>query len=250
MDVWTADAGHGIVVEVVAARVRRADETVLLRCRETEIAIALAVQPQAVSAEFLTTLLYPERDGADAHNMLHVNLYRLRRRLTPGFVVYAERGFRLGAGVAVDVAQGRAAVERLSREDQPIEPAAHESLLRLARGLRAPASAMLLNCAWFDPVERLARRLGRDIAMLLARRALERDELHDAIRIAQEMTYEDACDEEAWEALIGAQLRLGRRSAALQGFRFYEAALDRELAARPSECIRQLVEEQRDAVAM
>ncbi|MEA2689798.1 MAG: hypothetical protein QOJ39_2374 [Candidatus Eremiobacteraeota bacterium] len=250
MDVWTADAPHGILVQVAAARVRLADETVPLRCREIEIAVALAVQTHPVSAEFLTALLYPERDAADANNMLHVNLYRLRKRLVPGFAIYAERGFRLGAGVAVDVVQGRAAVERLSRTDRPLEPAECEAMLRLARGLRAEAPAMLLGCAWFDPVERLARRLGRDLTMLLARHTLQHDNLHEAMRIANELTYEDVCDEEAWELLIGAQLRLGRRAAALQGFRFYEAALARELSAQPSRSLRQLVEEQRDAVAI
>lgn len=250
MDMRTADAEQRITVHVAAARVRRGDETVPLRCREIEIAVALAVQAQPVSADFLTALLYPDRDRADASNMLHVNVYRLRRRIAPGFVIFAERGFRLGANVAVDFVQGRAAVERLSRTDRRIEPAERETMLQLARGLRAEAPAMLLGCAWYDSVEQLARRLGRDVAMLLARHALAYDELHEAVRIAQELTYDDACDEEAWELLIGSQLRLGRRAAAVQCFRFYEAALARELAARPSHSLRRLVEEQRDAVAI
>ena len=101
---------------------------------------------------------------------------------------------------------------------------------------------MLQDCAWYEPAEQLARRLGRDIPMLLARHALANDDLHEATCIARELTYDDACDEEAWELLIAAQVRLGRRGAARQAFRFYETALARELGARPSASVRRLLE--------
>jgi DNA-binding SARP family transcriptional activator len=247
MDVVSGSSERGVVVEVAAGRVKRDGAIVPLQRREAELAVALAIQPRATSCAFLTDLLFPDRDCGDT-NVLKVYVYRLRRRIAPGFVQYADGGYRLGDGVAVDVAQARAAVEHVTRSDRALERTERERMLRLARDLRAAAPAVLLKCGWYDSVDRLVRRLGRNLALLIARNALEHGKLREALLVAEEITYADACDEEAWELLIRAQLLLQRRGAALQSFRYYETALAEELAARPSPDLRRLVEEQRHAV--
>jgi DNA-binding SARP family transcriptional activator len=248
MDAKNRSAERGVVVAVAAGKVRRDGVVVPLQFREAELAVALAVQGRPVSAASLTDLLYPEREPGTA-NILKVYAYRLRRRVAPGFVVYADGGYRLGEDVVVDVAQGRAALERLARCEKPLARPERERLLRLARELSAEPPAALLQRSWYDSVDRLARRLGRNLALLVARNALDHGELRDAMLVAEELTYADACDEEAWELLIRAQLLLRRRTGALQSYRFYEAALAKELAARPSPDIRRLVEDQRHAAS-
>jgi DNA-binding SARP family transcriptional activator len=246
MDVGNMSAERRVVVEVAAGKVRRDGAIVPLQFREAALAVALAVQAHPVAAAFLTDLLYPDRNPGDA-NILKVYVYRLRRRIALGFVVYADGGYRLGEDVAVDIAQGRAAVERLTRSERPLERTERERMLRLARELRAETPAALLACTWYDSVDRLARRLGRNLALLVARNALDHGELREGMLVAEELTYADACDEEAWELLIRAQLQLRRRTGARQSFRLYEAALAKELAALPSPDIRRLVEDQRHA---
>lgn len=245
MDAYSIEPG--IVVEVAAGRVRRDGAVVPLQCREAELAVALALQERAVPAAFLSELLFPDRDPGGT-NIVKVYVYRLRQRVGPGFVLYADGGYRLSDDVAVDVVQGRAAVARLTRSDGPLDACERDRLLRLARRLRADAPTPLLQCSWYEAVERVARRLGRNLALLIARNAVEHGQPRDALLIAEELTYADACDEEAWELLIRAQLLLERRAGALQSFRFYEAALAKELAVRPSPDIRRLVEEPRYAV--
>jgi DNA-binding SARP family transcriptional activator len=246
MEIWSGCAERGVVVEVAGGTVKRDGVVVPLQFRVAELAVALAVQPHAVSPAFLMNLLFPER-GPGGANVLNVYIYRLRHAIEPSFVRYERGGYRLGDGVAVDVAQARAAVERLTRSERPPAAPERERMLRLARGLRAEAPAALLARSWYDPLDRLARRLGRNLALLIARNALEHGEVREAMLVAEELTYGDACDEEAWEVLIRAQLLLQRRAAAVQSFRFYETALAHELAARPSPGIRRLVEDQRHA---
>jgi DNA-binding SARP family transcriptional activator len=213
-----------------------------MQFREAELAVALAVQRHAVSGAFLADILYPDRE-CRAKNTLNVYTYRLRRRVAPAFVVYVDGGYRLGEDVVVDLAQGRAAVDRLARLERPVERTERERMLLLSRELRLEAPAALRERGWYDSVERLAHRVGRNLALLLARNALDHGEPHEAMFMAEELTYADSCDEEAWELLIRTQLLLERRTGALQSFRFYEAALAKELAARPSPDIRQLVED-------
>jgi DNA-binding SARP family transcriptional activator len=243
MDARTGSAERGVVVAVAVGKVLRDGAVVPLQFREAELAVVLAVQARPVSAAFLTNLLYPDREPGAA-NILKVYAYRLRRRIAPDFVVYADGGYSLGEDVVVDVAQGRAAVEHLTRSADRLERTERERMVRLARELRTEAPAALIECDWYDPVARLAQRLGRTIALLLARNALDHGELREALLVAEELTYADACDDEAWELLIRTQLLLRRRTGALQSYRFYEAAIAKELAARPSPEIRRLVEEQ------
>ena len=63
------------------------------------------------------------------------------------------------------------------------------------------------------------------------------------MRVGRELTFEDPCDEETWELLIGANVMQGQHLAAIQDYRFYESVLSRELDAAPSPHIRRLIGE-------
>jgi DNA-binding SARP family transcriptional activator len=250
MEMREAELPLELTVHVATAQVRQRGAVVPLRHREREIAVAIAVQGRPVSLESVCELLYPERDSADARNMVKVNVYRLRRRLGPSCVVHRDGGYVLGAGAVVDIAQARSFIRGYSARPGWIDPDERDRMLALARGLRQEPPAAMLASAWHEAVALRARRVGHDAAMLIARAALERGELRTAASIARELTYEDSCDEEAWDLLIRAQLRSGEAAAARQGFRFLATALAKELDVMPSPSIRRLIEAEPSAIAI
>ncbi len=236
-------------VEAVAGRVWRADVPVRLPVREAEIVVFLAAQQSPVDPATLSRLLYLDRDPDKAKNMVKVTVSRIRSRLGREFIVFRDRGYRLGAGVTVDLDECRAVLLRVQRSGAHAGAEERRRWIRLARGLRQPAPAAFLEAPWFEPVERSARRIGRDIPIALARLALERDDPREALAIAAEIADEDPCDEEATELVIRAELRLGRYLTALRAFRTHETLVRDELDAVPSPFLAQLLAG-RDAVAI
>lgn len=240
--------GH-ILVEAASGRVVRDGAPVALSDRETALCVALAAQRRAISRRSLANLLYPDRDAAAAANMLKVYIHRLRHRVAPDFIVRGDSGYALGPRCSVDVDRAACALLRLARDGGPQTAAEAEPLLALAAGLRAEAPAHLEDNAWYGPIAQRAHHVGRDLSMAIARTMLERGDAREAIRIARGLTYEDACDEEAWELQIRAHFDAGEPVAAVQGFRFYEAAA-RELDVRPSPFLRRLFDEPRHAATI
>jgi DNA-binding SARP family transcriptional activator len=239
-----------IAVCTATGEVRRNGEPVPLRDREREIVVAIAVQPDPISVERLGELLFPDRDPANSANTVKVTVCRLRRRLGDDVIVHRQRGYALGPRATSDLAQARTFLLRHAAHGAGVSPRERERILVLARNLRREPLPGLSRCAWHEAVARFAQRAGRDIAMLLARRAIDSRELQAAVGIARELTYEDACDEEAWELLIRAQLELGERVAARHGFRILATALAKDLELLPSPSIRRLVEVHCGAVAI
>jgi DNA-binding SARP family transcriptional activator len=231
-----------IVVEAASGTVLCDGLPVRLSPREREHAIAIAIQPRPAPLEALAELIYPDRDAGEAANAIKVYVYRLRRRVHPAFIAYRDGGYVLGPGVGVDVKLAHDALATITRDGWPPEGAERNELFRLARLLRVDRPVFFPEGTWYDGVALLVRRLGHDLTMLLARSAAEQGNLHEAIQVAREMTYEDICDEEAWELLIRTQLRAGEPGAARAGFRHYQAALAQELDALPSPHIRELLE--------
>lgn len=242
------DAGS-IVVEATTGTIRRGGMPLRLSRRERECAVAIAVQPRPVSPKDLAALLYPDRDADSAARAVKVYVHRLRRRVGSAFVDFGPGGYELARGVQVDVDQAHRALAALAHGTR-IEGADRDELLRVARRLRAEPPASFSDGQWFELLAARGRRLGHDLAIALARASTERGELRDAIGIAKELTYDDPCDEEAWELLIRTYLRTGERGAALSGLRYYEAVLATEYDASPPPYIRELVEAGRHAAAV
>lgn len=237
----TANAGPPIFVQTAVANVVRGATPVPIRGREREIVVALAVQPRPIASDALGQLLNPEWDEHDASNNVKVQVYRLRKRVAPDFIAWHDGGYVFGPSVRVDAADARRAHERLSRSGGTVAPDEREPTLALAQSLRADPPSALLSLEWYAPVARSLRRLGREIALLIGRNDLERGGHDAALGIARELTYEDPCDEEAWELLIRAHLSRGEQPAAVQGLRLYETALAAELQTSPSPYLHQLV---------
>jgi DNA-binding SARP family transcriptional activator len=243
----SCDAGS-ISVEATTGTVRRNGVPLRLSARERECAVAIAVQPRPVSPKDLAALLYPDRDADAAARAVKVYVHRVRRRVGRAFVEFGAGGYALALGVQVDVHQAQRALTAAARGAR-IERADREELLRIARRLRAEPPASFGDAPWFEPLAARGRRLGHDLALALARTMTACGELRDAICIAQELTYDDPCDEEAWELLIRSYLSTGERGAALSGLRYYESVLATEFNASPPRYMRELVEAGRHAAA-
>jgi DNA-binding SARP family transcriptional activator len=239
-----------IVVHAASGQVWQRDSVVALRPREREIIVAIAVQSRCASVEFMSELLYPGRDPADGANMVKVNVHRVRRQLGAASIVHCEGGYTLGPRATVDIALARAFLLRFGGGAARFDAGERDRMLQLARDLRRQQHTSMIEFAWHAPVAILAHRVGHDLAMLIARREFERGDLQSAASIAQTLTYEDVCNEEAWELLIRAQLGLGYVHAARGAFRYFAGALARELDAGPSPSILQLIEDNRDAIAV
>jgi DNA-binding SARP family transcriptional activator len=239
-----ADPFEPIQVKVSLAQVRRgkAGGQVPLSRRERELVVALAFRTQPCPVRTLGASVYTDLGDKEARNNVKVYICRLRQRVAPDFIVWGHDGYVFGPNVQTDLEAAKLLVQRLSQGDS-LPEAEREAALAVARELRADAPEWMNNRDWYAAVGAAPQRLGRDLTLLIGRDALDQEEPSTAARIARELTYEDPCDEEAWELLIRAQLRSGEHGAALQGFRFYTVTLAREMQALPSPHLRRLVSE-------
>src|ERR1700681_422894 len=232
-----------IVVQAATGRVRTGGRAIAMQGREREFVVALALQAGPVPGAALGLLLNPDWTEPNAANNAKVYVHRLRATVASDFVVRRDGGYVFGPRVRIDVVEGRELLDRLSRSRITVAQQEREPMIELARQLRSDAPHALREREWFDTAAIGLRRLGHDLVMLIARDALANGDVRDALAVARELTYEEPCDEEAWELFIRALMLLGEHPAAVQGYRFYEASLAKELQARPSAHLRRLLGE-------
>lgn len=230
-----------IFVEAATGIVRRGGAPVRLSPREREVAIALAVGDRPRSAREIGAMMSPDTDGDEGVNLAKVYVCRLRRRVTRDFVVCRDGGYSLAPMVRIDAVEARRALARLAGSRAPIGCAERTHLLQLSKSLRVEPLPALVEVEWFRWVSPSLRRLGHDLAMLVGRNALAYGLAAEAMHIGRELSYEDPCDEEAWELMITGHMRAGEEAAAVQGFRSYERLLAAELQTAPSAYLREIV---------
>ena len=233
--------GGETIVQILTGAVLRCGEPVALSATARQVAVALALQAHALPAEALCELIYPDRDYDAARNILKVYIHRLRRRISSDFVVHAEGGYRLGPGIRTDIDDYRPLIDKVLRGTGLCNLRDRQRLEGIARAFRAARPAYLLDCEWYASAARRFARQGRDIAVTLAKDALQHDDCGATLRLARELIYEDPCDEEARELSILAHLQAGEQGAAVHEFQCYRADLEAELQATPSEHLEKLV---------
>jgi DNA-binding SARP family transcriptional activator len=226
-------------VDVLTGAVHRNALPLDLTDRQREIAVAIAMQPSAIGADALGELLYPDRDAEKARKMVRVYVHRIRRSAANDFITTRWGRYALGPRVRVQPHRPEALLKKVTSASH-LTAAEAGHIRAVASALRSNAPT-LCRFEWYRDVRSRMRLMGRDLAIALARKAFAAGVVHEAIDIARELTYDDPCDEEAWEFIIRAQLSLGERSAAVQGFRLYEAVLARDLQTRPSPAMSRLL---------
>ena len=230
-----------IFIEAATGVVRRGGIPVRLSPREREVAVALAVGDRPLSAREIGAMLSPDTDGDEGVNLAKVYICRLRRRVTREFVVCRDGGYALALMVGIDAVEARRAFARLAGSRAPIGCTDRVRLLGLSASLRAEPLPALAELEWFRWVSSSLRRLGHDLAMLVGRNALAHGLDAEAMHIGRELSFEDPCDEEAWELMITGHMRAGEEAAAVQGYRSYERLLAAELQTAPSAYLREIV---------
>lgn len=229
-----------LCIEAATGIVRRNGQSVRLSCREREIVTALAVAERPLSAGQLGALLSPDTCHGEGANLAKVYVHRLRRRTSPAMVVSSDGGYEIAPDVEIDAVEARRVLAALVREAH----LKNDDIARLlvhARSLRSEPPIAMSEREWFRTIGPSLRRLGRELAIALGRKALDRGAVADALCIARELTYEEPSDEEAWELLIRAHLCAGEDAAALEGYRFYERILALDLQCAPSAGVRALI---------
>jgi DNA-binding SARP family transcriptional activator len=218
-------------VDVVAATIHKDGMPIALGVRERPVVMALALHGP-LSRQRLCDLIHADTEDGGSPESVKVYVHRVRRRTAPCFIVSRDGAYELGKSVHVSRATFR---EGARAEDlSPLTAANVEALRLRARKLRAPIPTPMVEYDWFASVALAQQRSGRQLALNLARECMNRRSYFDAIQIATELTFEDPCDEDAWEAVIRCQVLLGQRSAAAHSYRFLTASLQKDLGVRPS----------------
>lgn len=234
-------ARPGLLVELVSGRVVRDGESLALAEREHALLAAISLRPEPFSRERLTDLLWPELAEGAARNAFHVCLHRVKARLADeDAIVRTREGYRLGAGVRVDLWEIERALAAL-HIDEPLDAPRAAALRDLFERLRSERPPKFEAWEWFEPTERRLRELRCEVAQTLASHALDAGHPQEALALCHEMIAYDPCDEPAREIAIRAYLAAGDRAAALRHFRQYRDVLQAELQCEPSESLARLV---------
>ena len=231
-----------VIVRTVTGQVCHGSDIVSLSPREQDLLLAIASRERPLATAELADMIYPERDFGDSANLIKVYMFRLRKRLSADFVFWHDGGYAVGPHVRSDLSVARALLERFAHPGVMPSPSERAEALQVARGLRAQPLLRLADFEWYASVAQHAGRVGRQLALTIARRALHDGEVDVCLSVALDLTIEDACDEEAWELLIQAHLMRGEHLAAAQSFRFYERTLAQELDLAPSAHLRDLLD--------
>jgi predicted ATPase/DNA-binding SARP family transcriptional activator len=218
----------------------RDNGAVALHRKERALLAYLAAAEAPVQRSALTMLLCPL--AADPGAALRLLLTRIRAQLGGAALRVTGSAIALGAGALwIDLH----AFERLL--SAPGAPA--EQISAAVDLYRGP---FLEDLALADAPEFELWMLGKRAVLqqcyeqalaTLVRLALERDDLHEALRRAQQLTLTNPLREAAHGDLIRIYARLGQHSAAVEQFERYQRLLAAELGVAPDAALAALAEE-------
>lgn len=231
-----------LVVEVLSACVRAGDQQLLLREREFELLVMLALERRALTREALAHRLWPEGAPEEVNAALRTAVYRLRKQLRdPGAVESTATGYRLAQAVHVDMLEAEQFVAGARRFDM-LSDRERARLAALLDLLAHGPPSVYARWDWFRPYEDRLRDLLHDVGIVLAEDDLRRGDTAAAIARAEALLRADALDESANEITIRAHVAAGRKSEALRRYRRYRDALEREYGVAPGSELSALLE--------
>jgi DNA-binding SARP family transcriptional activator len=230
-------------VALLAGRVSTIQGTVILRPREHELLFMLSAQRRPVSIGKLTASMWPDENEEQARNSLYVLLHRMRKRFGDSeLIVHTPEGYAIDAAAVIDLWEAEDAYHDL-RLGVHLDESGRERLRDMLELLRSRSAGRARARDWYGAFERRVNGLIRNIGLLLARNALKRGEILDAIALAEALIVDDPLDEEAREIAIHAHLQAGSLASVRREYRSYQEILMRELEVSPSEALQGLVAE-------
>jgi DNA-binding SARP family transcriptional activator len=217
-----------IAIETATAVVRRGTEALIVPERELALLLALAEDPRPHPTATLTDALWPGLDEAGGARALQTCVYRARLRLgEPRAIASVAQGYRLGAGIAVDVLEAERALAEIGR-DGCADPFVRLRLEAMARHFGAVRPAVTLGWEWYDRVERRNAAVAREARRRLAEHHLGTGDTRAALSIARAMLAVDEFDEGAREIAIRVHLAARDTAEAWRELRLHRSALARE----------------------
>ena len=228
-------------VRVLAGAVYRNGLPMVFPERELALLCALALREQPVSGATLCDQLYPHLDHKAASGLVKVYIHRLRTRLgDKAAIVSSADGYVLNSAIEVDVREITRYVTKTLGDQRLPELAERARLLEASALLRAERPEEMLAWGWFAPIHERYVELGREIAILLAKKSFADGQLREALQLARAIVDEDPCDELARELLIRILAGEGDRTAARRELLRFQAVLAGELQARASPALESL----------
>jgi DNA-binding SARP family transcriptional activator len=230
-----------IEINVCAGTAYRGAREIELTDGEFVVAAAFALQRRHLSREAWCDRLWPERDEASAARLLKVYVHRVRAKFgTDAVIETCAGGYRIGAGVRVDVSS----LETLARSrwsaTRPLDAAQRHNVQRAFDGITARRYERLARLPEYPDVERRCLAAGGELGRLLIDDALARSATAYAVAVAEDLAGLDPYDETAAELLIRTQLQAGRREMASRSFRTYCRTLRDDLDLPPPPRLAQL----------
>jgi DNA-binding SARP family transcriptional activator len=238
-----------LTISLVTGTTRRGRNPIALAEGELALLLALARDPWPQSVPELIDVLWPDHDEQSAVRSLQSRVHRLRARLgDPSVVENLAQGYRLRAGVLVDLWQAEYLLRQLSAV-QTLHPSAVSQLdaLRHTFGIKRPMPLAMWE--WFGSIDARIVAVARTSRLRLAEHWLRTGDHRSALACARELIAADDLDEAGWELSIRAHLGAGSVSEGQRDFRFYRELLARELAVEPSPSIAALVSLERNGHA-
>ena len=202
--------------------------------RQQRLIAALAVHGPRHRGYF-SGLLWPEKPELRAKESLRTSVHLVVSQI-PGLIKSDGQVLSLADDVGVDLDQ---LLKKIKDFEQPTSNLDDDLLSQLRCGDLLPG--------WYDDWVLLEQQRLRNIRLraflLLARRWLDRGDIHKALEAAESALELEPLHENCVALLMSAEVRAGNRARAIRTFESFSANLDLELGISPSPKLLKLAED-------
>ncbi|MBV8370720.1 MAG: winged helix-turn-helix domain-containing protein [Candidatus Eremiobacteraeota bacterium] len=231
-----------LVVELIGARVTRDRQPLKLTDKELEFLTLLGSAHGSISRDRIGETLWGHLDPEEWPNNIKVTLSRLRTKLgVRDAVLSSNGGYRLGPKIEVDLRRAEALVRDTA--SALLDEAGRDALRRIVMAYRSGSAARYERFPWAQSFLVRIQDVVCTAGLMLAKDALRRSSIHEALTEARAVTDVDSLNESACELTIRAYLTLDDVDAARREFRRYAAVLESELATAPAPHLAALAQE-------
>jgi DNA-binding SARP family transcriptional activator len=202
------------------------------------LALLAVARPSLVTVDALAEVLWPDELRPRAAEDVATLVSRLRKVLGRAAVEGDRHGYRLGAGVTVDLDEAAALL--VDAAEVADAPALRSAAARRALELAGDTPPLPDEGRWADPVRVQWAQIRRDALHMRSSAAAAASEYAVAVEAAQAAVTSDPLDEQAARDLMAAHQASGQIAAALETYERLRLALRDELGADPSTATQQL----------
>ncbi len=210
--------------------------------RASELFFLLLNHPDGLTKERISERLFPDCDEASRDGLFHSTLYRCRRAVGRGAVLWEDDVYRIGDGApwAYDVAQFESLVIQAGQSARDSEA---EELYERAIGLYE--GDYLEGCVseWCEPARERLRRLYTRTVLAIARMRAGRGLWEEALDLYRLAVAQDYYCESGHRGIMDSLLALGDRLAALGHYLELVERLQEDVPLEEKEEVPALVED-------